>query len=371
MRKTIYIMFVVLLLTMGCIVYIPSDLSDEPYYDRYESNWDMSRVYDYLSPNGYWVQLAPHGYVWVPTSIRYNWRPYTYGRWVWTDYGWMWISNYQWGWVPFHYGRWGYNARIGWYWVPGDVWAPAWVSWRYSDLYIGWAPLPPDATFMPGTGVMFQGAGIPHNTWIFIQANYFTHYSIQSYVLPFERNPTIINMTVLKTSLRMHKNRVYNEGLDAGFVENVTKTHVRKYELQQKGTAGPTRIEGGRVSVFNPEFSRDKTVRPDKVLSEREAEDRIQQRTTTRLHDLRESDIERRHQEEMKRIEATQQKEVVKIRRDMQKETSKARSQTEKARVQKEYEAKIKKLKERHTTEKRNVRARHETETKKVKKKKR
>ena len=218
---------------------------------------------------------------------------------------------------------------------------------------------------------MFQGAGIPHNTWIFIQANYFTHYSIQSYVLPFERNPTIINMTVLKTSLRMHKNRVYNEGLDAGFVENVTKTHVRKYELQQKGTAGSTRIEGGRVSVFNPEFSRDKTVRPDKVLSEREAEDRIQQRTTTRLHDLRESDIERRHQEEMKRIEATQQKEVVKIRRDMQKETSKARSQTEKARVQKEYEAKIKKLKERHTTEKRNVRARHETETKKIKKKKR
>lgn len=372
MRKAVYVMFVVLFLAAACIVYVPSDLSDEPYhYDRYDSDWDMSRVYDYLSPHGYWVQLAPHGYVWVPTSVRYNWRPYTYGRWVWTDYGWMWISSYQWGWGPFHYGRWGYSARFGWYWVPGDVWAPAWVSWRYSNLYIGWAPLPPNAPFMPGSGVVFQGSGIPHNTWIFIQVNYFTHYNIRSYVLPFERNPTIINMTVEKTSLRMQDNRVYNEGLDAGFVENATRTRIQKYELQPKGTAGSTRIEGGRVTVFNPKFSGDKTVQPKRVFSEREAEDRVQQRTTTRLEDLRESEIERRHQEEIKRIEATQQREVVEMRKNMQKETSKVRSQTEKARVQKEYETKIKNLKERHTTEKRKVTERHKTETQKVKKKKR
>jgi hypothetical protein len=371
MKKAIYIMFFVLLLAAACIVYVPSDLSDEPYYDRYESDWDMSQVYDYLSPHGYWVQRAPYGYVWVPTSIRYNWRPYTYGRWVWTDYGWMWISSYQWGWVPFHFGRWGYDVHLGWYWVPGDIWAPAWVSWRYSNLYIGWAPLPPDAPFMPGTGVVFQGGGIPYNTWIFIQVNYFTHYNIHSYVLPFERNPTIINMTVQKTSLRMHNDHVYNEGLNAGFVENITRTPIRKYELQPKGTAGPTRIEHGQVTVFNAKFIDRKTAQPDKVLSEREAEDRVQKRITTRLQDLKESDIERRHREEMKQIEATQQKEVVEIRKDMQKETSKAHSQTEKARVTKEYEAKIKKLKEKHTTEKRKVTERHKTETQKVKKKKR
>jgi len=168
----------------------------------------------------------------------------------------------------------------------------------------------------------------------------------------------------------MHNDRVYNEGFNAAFVENITRMPVRKYELQPKGTAGLTRIEGSRVTVFNPKFAEGKTALPKKVLSEREAEDRIQQRITSRFQDLRESDIERRHQEEMKRIEATQQKEVVEIRRDMQQEASKARSQTEKARVTKEYEARIKKLKERHTTEKRNLTERHKTETQKVKKKK-
>src|SRR2546423_9736807 len=29
--------------------------------------------------------------------------------------------------------------------VPGDEWAPAWVSWRSSKDYVGWAPLPPEA----------------------------------------------------------------------------------------------------------------------------------------------------------------------------------------------------------------------------------
>ena len=35
----------------------------------------------------------------------------------------------------------------GWIWYPGTRWAPAWVDWRCSDRYYGWAPLPPAATF--------------------------------------------------------------------------------------------------------------------------------------------------------------------------------------------------------------------------------
>jgi len=51
-------------------------------------------------------------------------------------------SNYPWGWAPFHYGNWVY-ADAGWCWVPGRVWAPAWVDWRYGNGYVGWYPLPP------------------------------------------------------------------------------------------------------------------------------------------------------------------------------------------------------------------------------------
>src|SRR5262249_1127373 len=46
-------------------------------------------------------------------------------------------------WATFHYGRWGYGLGVGWFWVPGFVWAPAWVSWRYSPGFVCWAPYAP------------------------------------------------------------------------------------------------------------------------------------------------------------------------------------------------------------------------------------
>jgi len=370
MKKTIFLMMIFMLLTAGCIIYVPSDLADEPYYDRYGTDWDMDQVYDYLSPYGYWTHYTSYGYVWVPSDIRYNWRPYTNGRWVWSEYGWLWVSNYRWGWIPFHYGRWGYDPRIGWFWVPGNVWSPAWVSWRYSSLYIGWAPIPPGVPFVPGTGVVFGGITIPHRYWVFMQGRYFSQYNINTYILPYERNSAIINMTVQKTSLQKRGDTVFNGGLDINFVENITKTRIRKYNLQPKGTAGPTRIEGDRVTIYNPKFSKDETARPKKTLNEREVEERVERRISTRMEDLKEAEMQRRHREEMEKIESTQQKEVVEMRKKMQQEEANARSQAEKARIEREYEQRIKKIKETHSTEKKKVKERHETETKKIKKKK-
>ena len=101
-----------------------------------------------LEPYGSW-QPHPHfGEVWVPYDLPPGWRPYTYGRWVYTEeWGWYWVSDEEeadWGWVAFHYGRWAHDRRLGWFWVPGDEWGPAWVDWRRGDDYVGWAPLPPD-----------------------------------------------------------------------------------------------------------------------------------------------------------------------------------------------------------------------------------
>src|SRR6185295_18713309 len=43
------------------------------------------------------------------------------------------------------YGRWYQDPEIGWAWVPGNDWAPSWVSWQEGSDYVGWAPLPPGA----------------------------------------------------------------------------------------------------------------------------------------------------------------------------------------------------------------------------------
>jgi hypothetical protein len=95
-----------------------------------------------LQPYGDWVVVGSYGSVWRP-RVAAGWRPYHYGRWEWTNEGWMWVSDEPWGWAAYHYGRWAFDPYYGWIWVPGYEWAPAWVSWRVSGDVIGWAPLAP------------------------------------------------------------------------------------------------------------------------------------------------------------------------------------------------------------------------------------
>jgi hypothetical protein len=59
--------------------------------------------------------------IWYPTSVRSGWAPYVDGEWVYTDYGWTWVSADPFD-APFHYGTWVWVADYGWAWEPGYVW---------------------------------------------------------------------------------------------------------------------------------------------------------------------------------------------------------------------------------------------------------
>jgi Family of unknown function (DUF6600) len=97
-----------------------------------------------LDQHGEWIQNARFGRVWRPHVVS-GWRPFVYGEWISTDDGWLWDSYEPFGWVTYHYGRWWFTADTGWFWIPGDVWGPGWVTWTNFDDYVGWAPLLPDA----------------------------------------------------------------------------------------------------------------------------------------------------------------------------------------------------------------------------------
>lgn len=119
--------------------------------------------YNELAPYGNWVNVEGYGWCWQPTVtvIHAGWRPYfDRGRWVYTDCGWYWHSDYSWGGIAFHYGRWFHSPRWGWCWWPDRVWGPSWVSWRYTDAYCGWAPLPPYACYSPGLGFTYYGSSV-------------------------------------------------------------------------------------------------------------------------------------------------------------------------------------------------------------------
>ncbi len=106
---------------------------------------DLGFFYDSLAPYGNWIERPSHGWVWTPREVSSTWRPYQAGHWVWSDEGWTWLSDEPYGWATYHYGRWYEDPEIGWAWVPGNDWSPAWVSWQEGNDYVGWAPLPPGA----------------------------------------------------------------------------------------------------------------------------------------------------------------------------------------------------------------------------------
>jgi hypothetical protein len=99
-----------------------------------------------LAPHGSWDEIPGLGVVWCPSvsAVGIGFVPYaSSGRWVWSDDGWMFASDFDWGWAPFHYGRWLHHSTYGWIWTPGSSWGPAWVDWRYGHGFIAWAPTPP------------------------------------------------------------------------------------------------------------------------------------------------------------------------------------------------------------------------------------
>ena len=210
-----------------------------------------------LEPYGSW-QLHPRfGEIWMPYDLPPGWRPYTYGRWVYTEeWGWYWVSDEEeadWGWVTFHYGRWAHDRRFGWFWVPGDEWGPAWVDWRRGDDYVGWAPLPPDE-------VIYEYANNPIY-WIFLPPRYLVAPRVRTYFLPPQRTvvafqrTVIVNRTV-RLEHRDHRGRfAVNPGIAPGIVAAAARRPVQTFHVQPRVLAS-TQGVAGAVQVRPQDLNR-------------------------------------------------------------------------------------------------------------------
>jgi hypothetical protein len=113
---------------------------------RRGQSWDrvpgeLRHYSDELDENGEWVNSPEYGWVWRPAVTDQEWRPYWRGRWAAYPGGMTWVSDEPWGYMTYHHGRWSWGVGLGWYWIPGVNYSPAWVAWRYYDGNCGWAPL--------------------------------------------------------------------------------------------------------------------------------------------------------------------------------------------------------------------------------------
>src|ERR1051325_4987068 len=206
---------------------------------------EVSYFYDTLSPYGSWVYLSGYGWCWQPTvavSVS-TWRPYCdRGRWYWSDAGWYWNSDYSWGWAAFHYGRWYHHPGCGWVWTPGTVWAPSWGSWRDSDGYCGWAPLPPEAHFVSGVGFTYYGRhvsvgfefGLGFSHYTFVSAGRFCDYSPYRHAVPHANVRNVYrNSTVINNYIVGNNNTTSNNGVGRETIARVSQTPVRQVAIRE------------------------------------------------------------------------------------------------------------------------------------------
>lgn len=291
--------------------------------------FDESQFYVSLSSHGHWIQNAQFGWVWYPRYRPAGWRPYTVGRWAWTDYGeWMWLSDEPWGWATYHYGRWFLDPFYGWVWIPGRVWAPAWVTWRYSDNYIGWAPLGPYGYWSVGFGWRGwydryryydyhrhydryhdhdrydrdhdrdrddhdyrrggrgddrytrgddrdgrgRGGYNDENYWTFTRARDFTSPRVDKVAVDRRHLPEVMRRTreVAPPSQDAEKQgRGINRAIDKSFVERASGRPIRPLKVEETAalpSSGKAALRGDRVRVYRPPVEEAKPGRtPDKL----------------------------------------------------------------------------------------------------------
>jgi hypothetical protein len=384
MKKILGLVFLVTIFLAGCMLYVPrgdygpSDSpppQDRPYdqgaYDNYDQG--VSDFYAYLGPYGIWVSYSPYGYVWIPRDVDYLWRPYTRGHWVWTDYGWTWMSGERWGWLAYHYGRWGWDRRLGWFWVPGTVWGPSWVAWRWGGAYVGWAPLPPGDDFAPGYGFRRRDFNIPGHYWNFCRGRDFMDRSLDRWIVPPERNITIINYTHIDVNIHVRDNRVINDGVAVDFLRGQTNQVIERHQLKDARRPGEERVEAKDVVLYRPELRRNETARPKEVLSGDQAAERIETDRTSgrfvrRTPKDEEASVRQFHDQERKRLEQDQKAEVEEIRRKADSERAAVRNPAEKQKVEAATKAKIAEVQKKNETEKAQLTQRHKEEEEKVKK---
>lgn len=201
--------------------------------------------FDQLSPYGQWVNYPGYGYGWIP-AVDPGFSPYaTAGHWVFTDYGWTWVSDYTWGWAAFHYGRWNYDPWYGWIWIPDNVWGPAWVSWRESPGYYGWAPMGWGSNYYDG-----------YDHWTFCGDRYFDQPDQDRYYIDQSNNTTIINNSTVinNTYVDRNNNTSYVAGPNVSEVRRRTGRTIDPVAVVASNTPGE-KISRSELSIYKPPVS--------------------------------------------------------------------------------------------------------------------
>jgi len=255
MRTAIKVSVLLFLVIITSVIFTKKASAQQP-------NVSLQVFYDQLSPYGEWVNYPNWGYVWIPDAGP-DFVPYsTQGHWILTDDGWTWMSDYSWGWAPFHYGRWDYDQYYGWFWVPGNEWGPAWVSWRRADGYYGWAPMEPGISL----SVSFGRAYDSHDDhWIFVKDRDIDRSDINHYYITRTDQDRIIRRSsvINNTYVDSRRHTTYITGPARADIQKVTGRQFKPVAIQEYNKPGQD-FSNGHLQIYRPEVMKnnDKEKKP-------------------------------------------------------------------------------------------------------------
>ncbi len=226
--------------------------TDDSYSEQQldQSGTSYQTFYNDLSPYGTWVQSASYGYVWMPAQAGGGFEPYmTNGHWEYTEYGWTWVSDFDWGWATFHYGRWYMDPAYGWVWVPGSLWAPAWVAWGQYEGYYCWAPL------WPGEYASTHYGSRDHH-WYFTQQNHIVDHDLSNHIV----NNTVVNHTggsidphiIQIDHVSTFNKSIFFAGPKLKEVEKQAGRSVERVNIATAPKPEATRVNNGTVNIYRP-----------------------------------------------------------------------------------------------------------------------
>jgi hypothetical protein len=255
---------------------------DDNEEDLYMMSVSFQSFYDELSPVGEWIKISKDEinddlkdgegqgfssdiiqqdedvYIWRPTGVDDGWHPYLNGKWIYTTQGWLWASNYSWGWAVYHYGRWWNSKLYGWVWLPGHVWAPAWVRWKITDGHIGWCPLSPYAKWNIYTGITLNNYHYTHRDedWIFVNKSGFMDEISQKNRVDVSRNGSYLQKANDVLNIKYENSRMQNYGPDVKDIENKLGKKIIAKEIKVTKNKNKPLVGDNDVSIYKENFNK-------------------------------------------------------------------------------------------------------------------
>lgn len=220
-------------------------------------NVSFQLFFDQLEPHGVWVRHARYNYVFCPTGVDADWRPYSHGRWLYiADRGWYFASDEPFAWATYHYGRWFADQELGWCWVPGTKWAPAWVSWRRSDTIVGWAPLPPEGD---GFAVSLEVSrrDLPEGYWVYVPTEQFVEPDLSVNIVIGSQQPDYYAQTQFLGPVVVEGDLVINNVIDVTYIEQTINQEIIVYQPEETEdpAAQTVDVDTQTIAIFDQDVA--------------------------------------------------------------------------------------------------------------------